>query len=68
MSNKKETINYEQFIIRKATTLYNKQDDISYCQSETNIYDITNINDAIKFLCWITDFNNFEYEYKGGRK
>lgn len=60
--------NYEIFIIKKATTLYNNQNDISYCQSETNIYDIKNINDAIKFLNWITDLDNFEYEYKGGIK
>lgn len=54
----------EKSVIKLAKMLYDLQNDISYCQQETNIYFIGSIETAIKFLKWISNKNIFEYKFK----
>lgn len=58
--------NINNLIIGIAEKLYNMQNDISFCQAETNIYFIGTIDTVVKFLQWLNNEENFNYEFKKG--
>lgn len=54
----------KQKTIEIARTLFDKQNDVSYCNSEIGIYEIKTLEQAVKFLNWVLQKDVFEYEFK----
>lgn len=54
----------KSIVMAVAIKLYDMQEDISYCNSETGILDIDNIDEAVRFLDWVLKREIFDYEYK----